>query len=120
MIAFQGLIKIAPLLTDYQWGISGSLAYEMATGVKIVKESPKHTSDLDLIMPNLPKMNVAEAKKFLAKLNQFGTHADVQVVYGENGFSLEEYALGRDQQILIKTATGSILSKNPWQAIKEG
>ncbi len=120
LIAFQGLIKIAPLLTDYQWGISGSLAYEMATGVKMVKESLEHTSDLDLIMPNLPKMNVAEAKKFLAKLNQFATHADVQVVYGENGFSLEEYGLGRDQQILIKTATGPILSKNPWQAIKEG
>ena len=120
LIAFQALVKIAPLLTDYQWGISGSLAYEMATGVKMVKESPEHTSDLDLIMPDLPKINVAEARKFLARLNQFGTHADVQVVYGENGFSLEEYALERDQQILIKTVTGPILSENPWQAIKEG
>ena len=120
LIAFQALVKIAPLLTDYQWGISGSLAYEMATGVKMVKESPEHTSDLDLIMLDLPELSVDEAKNFLAKLNQFCTHADVQVVYGENGFSLEEYALGRDQQILIKTATGPILSENPWQAIKEG
>lgn len=119
LIAFQALIKIAPLLADYQWGISGSLAYEMATGIKMVKESPEHVSDLDLIMLDLPELSVDEAKNFLAKLNQFGTHADVQVVHGENCFSLEEYSLGRAQEILIKTATGPILSDNPWQAIKE-
>ncbi|KRL96160.1 malonate decarboxylase holo-ACP synthase [Limosilactobacillus equigenerosi] len=119
LIAVQALIKIASLLTNYQWGISGSLAYEMATGIKMVKESSEHISDLDLIMPDLPKMSVDEAKKFLANLNQFGTHVDVQVIHGGNGFSLEEYSLGRDQQILIKTATGPILSKDPWQAIKE-
>ena len=119
LIAFQALRKIAPLLVHYQWGISGSLAYEMATGIEMVKESPEHISDLDLIMPDLSKMNVNEAKEFLAKLNQFGTHADVQVVHGENGFSLEEYSLGHAQEILIKTAKGPILSKDPWHAIKE-
>lgn len=119
LIAFQALIKIVPLLKDYQWGISGSLAYEMATGVDMVKENSNHISDLDLIMPDLPKMNRKEAKEFLASLNEYGTHADVQVVHEQNGFSLEEYALNNGQRVLVKTATGPILSADPWQSIKE-
>lgn len=118
MVPFRALAKIAPLLKDYRWGISGSLAYEMATGVKMVKESAEHTSDLDLIMPDLSPMSVEQAREFLHQLNQFDVHADVQVVHDECGFSLEEYALGRNQQILVKTTKGPILSSDPWQAIK--
>lgn len=120
LLAFQALNRLYPLLKNVNWGISGSLAYEMATGVRMVKESPEHISDLDLIMPDLPRMSTNKANEFLQRLNNYGVHADVQVVHGQRGFSLEEYALGRDRQILIKTAKGPILSSDPWQAITEG
>ncbi|WP_308556442.1 malonate decarboxylase holo-ACP synthase [uncultured Lactobacillus sp.] len=118
MPEFQALIKIKPYLKNYRWGISGSLAYEMATGVKMVKHTPEHNSDLDIIAINFPKISVEKAKEILKQLNQFGTHADVQVVRGEAGFSLEEYANNRADTNLIKTATGPVLSKDPWQALR--
>lgn len=120
MPAFLALRKLVPILKDYNWGISGSLAYEMATGVKMVKDTPEHQSDLDIIMPNLPKMTAQEASSFLKELNQFGVHADVQVVHGENGFSLEEYAQNRAPEILLKTDTGPKLSADPFADIQRG
>lgn len=116
---FKILIKIVPLLKDYHWGISGSLAYEMATGVEMVKETAQHTSDLDIIMNDDIKLSRDQAKKLLEDLNQFEVHADVQVVHGQNGFTLEEYAQNRDMQIMIRTANGPILAKDPWKAIKQ-
>lgn len=116
--AFQALKKVTPLLKDYQWGISGSLAYEMATGVVMVKNSPAHSSDLDIIMTDKVKLSRQKASDLLKKLNQFGTHADVQIIHGQNGFALEEYAQNRDAQIMIKTATGPTLAKDPWEAIR--
>lgn len=117
--AFQALEKIVPILENYDWGISGSLAYEMATGVKMVKHTSEHSSDLDLIMLATRKLSHSEANELLKKLNKFGTHADLQVVNGEKGFSLEEYAQNCDRQILVKTASGPILSKDPWAFLKE-
>lgn len=117
--AFQALIKIIPYLKDYHWGISGSLAYEMATGVIMVKNSLGHSSDLDIIMEESRKLSPEEARRLLEKLNQFGVHADVQVVHGQNGFALEEYAQNFDKQVLVKTADGPRLSRDPWQDIQE-
>lgn len=114
---FKTLIKIVPLLKDYHWGISGSLAYEMATGVEMVKETAQHTSDLDIIMNDDIKLSRNQARNLLKDLNQFDVHADVQIVHGQNGFALEEYAQNRDAQIMIKTANGPILAKDPWKAI---
>lgn len=119
LLPFKALRQLVPILKKYNWGVSGSLAYEMATGVKMVKQNSEHISDLDLIMPNLPMMSVKKAREFLKRLNQFGVHADVQVVHDQSGFSLEEYAQGRSQSILVKTQTGPILARNPWQAIQE-
>ncbi|RVU70772.1 MULTISPECIES: malonate decarboxylase holo-ACP synthase [Lactobacillus] len=116
---FKALAVLSDSLKNYHWGISGSLAYEMATHVKMVKELPEHVSDLDLIMPNLPKMTVQAAGDFLHDLNQFGVHADMQIVHEQRGFSLEEYALNPGRKILLKTATGPILVKDPFVAINE-
>lgn len=119
MLPFQALSKIVPYLKKYQWGISGSLAYEMATGVIMVKDNSEHISDLDIIMTDKVQLNREEARTLLKQLNQFGIHADVQVVHGQNGFSLEEYAQNRDQRIMVKTAAGPILAGDPWKAVKQ-
>lgn len=44
----------------------------------------------------------------------------MQVVNRDRGFALEEYAMNRDAQILIKTNAGPQLSADPWHYIEEG
>lgn len=115
---FQALKKIYSILRGYTWGISGSLAYEMATGIDMVTNSSKHKSDLDIILVAKRKINIDRSRKLLTMLNQYQVHADVQVVKRQNGFSLEEYAANRNTKILIKTATGPILTADPWSFLK--
>lgn len=117
--AFQALVKIIPLLKKYHWGVGGSLAYEMATGLEAVHNNEKHSSDIDLLIYNPPKIVLTEARKILLELNNFGVHADVQVVNRQNGFSLEEYAANRSSKILVKTVNGPVLTENPWQFLRE-
>lgn len=116
---FEALQKIAPLLSNYQWGIGGSLGYEMATGVKMVKNTREHVSDLDLLLYNVSTLKRRQAQELLQKINQYDVHADVQVVKGQNGFSLEEYASNRSKKTLVKTATGPLLVADPWQFLQE-
>lgn len=116
---FQALQKIVPLLSNFQWGIGGSLGYEMATGVKMVKNTTEHVSDLDLLLYQTPTLNRSQAQELLQKLNQYHVHADVQVVKGQNGFSLEEYAANRSKKTLVKTAAGPLLVVDPWQFLQE-
>lgn len=119
MPAFQALVKIIPLLKKYHWGVGGSLAYEMATGLETVQNNKEHSSDIDLLIYNPPRISLTDARKILVGLNNFGVHADVQVVNRQSGFSLEEYATNRSPQILIKTLNGPVLTENPWQFLKE-
>lgn len=116
---FQALIKMVPLLKEFKWGIGGSVAYEMASGMKIVKNNSEHISDLDVILSATKEISVSQARELLRKINLYGVHADVQVVHGQKGFSLEEYAAGRNKKVLIKTATGPILVENPWNFVRK-
>lgn len=107
--AIKALPAVAKILQEYKWGISGSVGFELATGTN----SAKMTSDLDLVWkPNSP-ISREGAKNLLAKLNQFGVHADLQVIQGNNGFSLEEYSQSKST-ILMKTLSNPILVKDPW------
>ncbi|PIO81842.1 hypothetical protein BSQ38_09455 [Pediococcus damnosus] len=108
---FQALDAIAPIMRDFSWGIGGSYGYELVSGVPMAKVS----SDLDIIVQNFPKVSVNEAQKLLSELNQYGVHIDLQVVEGQNGFSLEEYAHNRSQTILMKTEKGPQLVPDPWE-----
>ena len=117
--AFRALRQVATVLKDYHWGIGGSLAYEMATGLEMVKNTSEHASDMDLLLYFDQPMSKSKAQSLLQKLNQFKVHADLQVVKGENGFSLEEFAISHSRQVLVKTAAGPILTTDPWQFLKE-
>lgn len=109
----QTLVTIQPLLKDYQWGVGGSLEYQLVTGIEMARED----SDVDIIMalPEIPITRFA-ARVLIERLHQIaGAHADIQVVFGQYGFSLEEYALATTSEILVKTAQGPILCRDPWQ-----
>lgn len=111
--ALHALDQISQDLRAYQWGIGGSSGYELTTGYPTVKPS----SDLDLILTNCSKMTSREAKGLIQKINSHGVHADIQIVQGQDGFSLEEYVNARARSVLIKTATGPILSQDPFDQL---
>ena len=107
--AIKALPKINEVLHNYHWGISGSVGFELATGTR----AAKMTSDLDLVWLPEHSINKNEASSLLKELNQFGIHADLQVIQGNNGFSLEEYA-NSTSTIMMKTLEDPILVKDPW------
>lgn len=107
--AIKALPAIANILKDYQWGISGSVGFELATKTNSAKE----TSDLDLIWKPSYSINRKQAQDLLKELNQYGVHADLQVIEGTNGFSLEEYS-NSTSTIMVKTLGDPILVRDPW------
>lgn len=112
MPAFRMVKKVIPLLKEYEWGIGGSLQFELVTELPMVKQ----TSDIDIIMQRpATKIDINTAKNLLDKLKSIaGTHTDIQVVYGQNGFSLEEYAQQRSSKIMLKTMDGPQLVTDIW------
>lgn len=96
---------------NLNWGLSGSAAYELVTGIPTVTKN----SDIDLIAFKQEKLSQVEAKSLLAYLNSFGLHADVQIMRGSAGFSLEEYAKSKNNEVLIKSNKGPYLSRTPWE-----
>ncbi len=108
--ALHALPQITKDFHGYHWGIAGSSGYELATG----HETVKATSDLDILLKDCPKLSQKDAQDLLARINTHGVHADIQVVSGQNGFSLEEYANARTQTVLVKTVTGPKLSEDPF------
>lgn len=107
--AIKALPKVAQILKDYEWGISGSVGFELATQTP----AAKITSDLDLVWKPSSSISKDSAKILLQKLNQFGVHVDLQVIQAKNGFSLEEY-INSSSTIMMKTLSGPILVRDPW------
>ena len=107
--AVKALPAVAKILQEYKWGISGSVGFELATKTN----SAKMTSDLDLVWKPNGLISREGARNLLKKLNQFGVHADLQVIQGNNGFSLEEYSQSKST-IMMKTLSDPILVKDPW------
>ncbi|MCI1894658.1 MAG: malonate decarboxylase holo-ACP synthase [Lactobacillus sp.] len=110
--AFQKLKALQPLLQGFDWGVGGSLQFELVTGLKMARP----VSDVDVIMTRPAQaLPVAAAQTLIQRLQAIaGAHADIQVVHGQAGFSLEEYAQHRAAQVMMKTATGPQLTADPW------
>ncbi|WP_125580641.1 malonate decarboxylase holo-ACP synthase [Lacticaseibacillus suibinensis] len=110
--AFQKLAALEPLLQGFDWGVGGSLQFELVTGLKMARP----VSDVDVIMTRPAKaLPVAAAQTLIQRLQAIaGAHADIQVVHGQDGFSLEEYAQHRAAQVMMKTANGPQLTADPW------
>lgn len=117
LVPFQTLRQLQSLLETFTWGVGGSLEYELVTGIPMVRLD----SDIDVIM-SLPttKITIATAQKLLKQLRLVtSVHVDIQIIKGEYGFSLEEYANQRSKEILVKTNHGPILVADPWQLLTE-
>ncbi|WP_050183967.1 malonate decarboxylase holo-ACP synthase [Domibacillus robiginosus] len=106
---FQSLEQISNVMerASLQWGPVGSLGFELVSGNETVTEK----SDIDIVIRFSRKLTLNAAKKIddILKKNPF--RIDAQVDMTEGAFSLSEYAISGEKEILVRTADGPLLKK---------
>jgi phosphoribosyl-dephospho-CoA transferase len=106
-LRFLGM-KVA--LKALDWGPSGSTGFELVSGRPTVTES----SDLDIVIRAPEPFDRAFARSICIRLEGAPSKVDVLVETPCCGFSLDEYAHSQLDKVLVRTATGRILTEDPW------
>ena len=101
-------IELASLSND--WGPGGSVGYELASRAPVVTRE----SDLDLVISAPDRFDRDFAQHLLKKIALAPAKVDVRIETSWCGFSLEEYAHGNSEKLLVRTATGPVLTPDPW------
>lgn len=116
--AFSTIEFAADLLEGHGfiWGLSGSVGFELASGVETVTLN----SDLDLIIRAPEPLPIHIAAQVVDEFNKRPIRIDVQVETPVGAFSLMEYARGGNRPILLRTTFGPKLSSNPWGESENG
>ncbi|TCP30874.1 phosphoribosyl-dephospho-CoA transferase [Scopulibacillus darangshiensis] len=91
------------------WGPTGSIGFELATGMPAAKE----TSDLDAIVCLPQELPRKKAKRLAEELNALPVPVDVQIMTPFGGVALMEYARG-DKPLIMKTNNGPKFVEDPW------
>ncbi|MEP9327478.1 malonate decarboxylase holo-ACP synthase [Paraburkholderia phymatum] len=112
-VALDALRRDTSCFASFAWGPSGSVGFELATGVPTVTS----TSDLDLLirMPN--HLTHDEAARIQAALDghaaQAGVRIDAQLETPAGGVALSEYA-SRKAAVMARHASGPQFVADPW------
>jgi phosphoribosyl-dephospho-CoA transferase len=101
-------IELASLSND--WGPGGSVGYELASQAPVVTQE----SDLDLVISAPDRFDRDFAQELMKKIARAPSKIDARVETPWCGFSLEEYARGNSEKLLVRTATGPVLTTDPW------
>jgi phosphoribosyl-dephospho-CoA transferase len=93
-----------------QWGPSGSVGFEIATGLPIATMN----SDLDLVIRAPNKLSHDLCRRLCNRLaDELPVRTDVLIETGAGAIALAEYVRG-DLPILFRSATGPKLVYRPW------
>ncbi|WP_151811687.1 malonate decarboxylase holo-ACP synthase [Acinetobacter bereziniae] len=93
-----------------QWGYTGSMGFELATGRKTVTAQ----SDLDVLIRTPKGLSKAQAFEIWQQLQQTGLPLDVQLQTPLGGVALKEWVRATGK-VLLKRNQGAVLVNNPWQ-----
>lgn len=106
-------IKVRCDHTQLAWGPTGSVGFELASGVPTVTES----SDLDLVMRAPAPLDRAWARAWLSVLTrsaaEHATRIDVQIETPCGAFSLAEFA-HPGARVMLRSPDGPLLVDDPW------
>lgn len=91
------------------WGPTGSVGFELASEIITATEN----SDLDITIRASEFMSIDTSKELMIQLLQASVKVDVQLETLKGCVILAEYARG-ESSIMIRTANGPRLVKNPW------
>lgn len=105
---FQYLNSIENIMhrASVEWGIIGSVAFELVTQNQHVSES----SDIDIIVRYQPSMTYENCFNIVKQLKEIPINVDIQVEYGKKAYSMHEYVENPENKILIKTEVGPELN----------
>ncbi|WP_061518808.1 malonate decarboxylase holo-ACP synthase [Acinetobacter venetianus] len=94
---------------NLSWGYTGSVGFELATGLKTVNEN----SDIDLLIRAHEPVSKLDAQNILGLLDQLNLKLDVQLQTPQGGVALREWA-GTTGNVLLKRNDKAVLVDNPW------
>lgn len=114
--ALRALTLLKPYLDELRlaWGPTGSVGFELATGVETVHVA----SDLDLVLRTPQPLSRTLAKELLGLLDEAPCRVDLQLETPSGAIALREWA-GGSPRVLLKCATGARLVENPWALVEE-
>lgn len=112
--AMDVLREVEPVMRELglAWGPVGSVGFTLASGVPACHAS----SDLDLLVrapEPLPAFILREMERLIRTAS---CRLDIQVDTPNGGFALSEWLHGR-ARVLLKTANGPCLVRDPWCAL---
>lgn len=109
--ALRALARLAPELTacGLAWGITGSLGFELASGLPATHPA----SDLDLLLRAPQPLARDRAQALCALLDEAPGTVDVQLETPCGALALREWA-GGASRVLLKRDTGPLLVGDPW------
>ncbi|WP_171478020.1 malonate decarboxylase holo-ACP synthase [Acinetobacter venetianus] len=94
---------------NLSWGYTGSVGFELATGLKTVNEN----SDIDLLIRAQEPVSKLDAQNILGQLDDLNMKLDVQLQTPQGGVALREWA-GTTGNVLLKRDDKAVLIDNPW------
>ncbi|HWT70672.1 MAG TPA: malonate decarboxylase holo-ACP synthase [Oxalicibacterium sp.] len=111
--ALETLTASRPLLDDLglAWGPTGGTGFMLATGLPVLHAQ----SDLDLVLRAPSPLDRGQTSLLSKLLREAACRIDLQIDTGFGGFSFAEWQAGRGR-VLLKTDTGPVLTRDPWQA----
>lgn len=114
--ALRALAQVAPQMAEcgLAWGVTGSLGFELASGLPAVHPA----SDLDLLLRAPQPVSRAWAQALCAQLDGASGRIDVQLETPCGALALREWAKGA-ARVLLKTASGPLLVGDPWAAARQ-
>jgi phosphoribosyl-dephospho-CoA transferase len=95
---------------EHQWGLSGSVGFELATGVVTSTEA----SDLDLVIFASNPMPMDASQFLLSSISDLPARVDILIETPQCGFALREYVDAHGTAILLRTPSGPRLGSDPW------
>lgn len=104
----QGAITLTTFAWPWQWGITGSTGYALATEIPVLHAD----SDLDLLIRAPAPLTDDELRQWQAQVEKLPCRADTQVETPFGAFALNEWL--REGRVLLKTAAGPRLTASPW------
>jgi phosphoribosyl-dephospho-CoA transferase len=115
--ALRDLDLVCQLMADFglQWGPTGSVGFEIATGVPTTKMN----SDLDLLIRAPSELTLDLCRRLRIRLSEkVAPRTDVLIETGTGAIALDEYVRG-GMPILLRSSTGPKLVYNPWEIAHE-
>lgn len=109
-------VRSACNATGLAWGPTGSVGFELVTGVSTVTPS----SDLDIVLRAPHAFSRTEAHALLERLSrhasQHNTRIDTQIETPNGAFALAEFAHA-GSRVMLRSADGPLFVDDPWRCV---